>query len=461
MSSRTRPTQSRSEKRTKRRSSVADRAAAKPLTLGEFSAALARLARWEARPFIAVAVSGGADSLALAILADRWARERGGEICAVTVDHRLRPESGAEISRLNGWLSARAIRHEILNWSGEKPASGIQEAARTARYVLLDNWCGAHGCLHMLTAHHREDQAETYLIRCRARSGANGLAGMSAIRELVNCRVLRPLLGVAKARLEAFLDAERQPFITDPSNRNPVFERSRLRSEGVLPLGAELDTLLSKMRTLACGRRVNESRRHGLLARAVILHPAGFAVLDPTLLSRAPCDVAEGVIAAVVSTIGGKLYPPRRERIARLRGMLGGGPLRHAHTLGGCILIPWRGRILALRELAAAATPVTLGPGECCSWDQRYSLALATAAKERSTVGYLGPAGVVGLHRRFEEPASCQLPRVIYPTLPAIWDKRGLAAVPSLGYQREHGMVIPEVRFHPSNPLTRAGFTVV
>jgi tRNA(Ile)-lysidine synthase len=427
--------------------------------MAEFSAALARLAQWEVCPFIAVAVSGGADSLALAILADRWARERGGEICAVTVDHRLRPESGAEISRLNDWLSARAIRHEILTWSGKKPTSGVQEAARTARYALLDKWCGAHGCLHLLTAHHREDQAETYLIRYRARSGANGLAGMSAIRELANCRVIRPLLGVAKARLEAFLDAERQPFITDPSNRNPIFERSRLRSEGALPLGAELDALLSQMRTLACGRRLSESMRHSLLARAVFLHPAGFAVLDPTLLNGAPCDVLEGTIAAVVSTIGGKLYPPRRERVARLRRMLA-APLRHAYTLSGCVLMPWRGRILALRELAAAAAPVTLAPGECCSWDQRYSLSLATAAKGRSTVGYLGLAGVVGLHRLLQQ-TSCRLPRLIYPTLPAFWDDRGVAAVPNLGYRREAGMVLPEIRFQPTNPLTRAGFTVV
>jgi len=97
-----------------------------PITSAEFASALAPLARFETCPFLAVAVSGGADSLALAILADRWARERGGSICAVTVDHRLRPESGAEVRRLHGWLSARAIRHEILVWSRDKPTSRIQ-----------------------------------------------------------------------------------------------------------------------------------------------------------------------------------------------------------------------------------------------------------------------------------------------------------------------------------------------
>ena len=93
----------------------------KPFTLDEFTASLAALAPFESRPFLTVAVSGGPDSLALAILADRWARERGGRVCAVTVDHRLRRESGREIRLLHGWLSARSIRHEILAWSGDKP----------------------------------------------------------------------------------------------------------------------------------------------------------------------------------------------------------------------------------------------------------------------------------------------------------------------------------------------------
>ena len=146
--------------------------AATPLSLGEFTASLASIAQFESAPFLAVAVSGGPDSLALAILADRWARETGGQICALTVDHQLRPESGDETRRLAAWLSARAIRHEILVWTGEKPRTGIEEAARFARYRLLGGWCRDHACLHLLTGHHRDDQIETHLIRRRAHSGA-------------------------------------------------------------------------------------------------------------------------------------------------------------------------------------------------------------------------------------------------------------------------------------------------
>ena len=449
-----------SGRRTRRRSLVADlEDPAKTLTLADFTASLTPLARFETRPFLAVAVSGGPDSLALAILASRWAREREGEIFALTVDHRLRAESSAEIRLLHGWLEARAIRHEILDWSADKPESGIQKAAREARYALLGEWCREHGCLHLLTAHQREDQVETHLMRRRAGSGADGLSGMSAIREFADCRILRPLLGVAKARLAALLDAERQPFVTDPSNRDPKFERSRLRGPGALPVGADFATLLSGIAKLGRERRARERERDQLLAQTVILHPAGFAVFDPNL-ARAPSDIAERALQAIVTVVGGTPYPVRRRQVAHLRSLLAGAACR-GHTLGGCRFIHWRHRILVLRELAVAAGPVLLTPGTRILWDRRFSVVLPATATRAVAIGYLSSSGVVALNHHRPEPRRRRLPRFIYPILPAAWDKEGVVAVPHLGYQRERDAALPEFSFRPDNPLTRAGFTVV
>jgi tRNA(Ile)-lysidine synthase len=200
-----------------------------PFAVEELAAVLAAIGGFESRPAVAVAVSGGPDSLALTLLADRWARRRGGVAWGLTVDHGLRPESAAEARIVAAWLAARGIPHETLVWQGAKPASGIQEAAREARYRLLSEWCRARGILHLFTAHHREDQVETYLIRRRAGSGPDGLAAMSAVRELSGCRLVRPLLAVPRGRLAALLAAEGQPFLRDPSNANPAFERARLR----------------------------------------------------------------------------------------------------------------------------------------------------------------------------------------------------------------------------------------
>ncbi len=437
------------------------RSAAKPLSLGEFAASLFSLANFEDTPFLAVGVSGGSDSLALAILADRWARERGGQICAVTVDHRLRPESGDEIRRLAGWLSARAIRHEILVWAGEKPRTGIQEAARLARYRLLGGWCHDHACLHLLTGHHRDDQIETHLIRHRAHSGLEGLAGMSAIRELADCRLLRPLLGVARDRLLAFLEAERQPFISDPSNLDPAFERSRLRRGDSARAGKEGSSrLLGEIRGLGDTRAAHEHERNALLAQYVSLHPAGFALLDPAMIPETRPETTERLLSAVTAAIGGASYPPRRERIARLRAVLGEAA-RRGHTVGGCRFIRSRERILVMRELAKAAPPVRLCPGEQFIWDRRFEIMTPWADGGPFTIGYLGLPETPRLDRRTQQLWRAWLPRLLLPILPGVWDEKGIAAVPHLGYRREGVVDLPQIVFRPVTPLTQAGFAVV
>ena len=433
--------------------------AATPLSLGEFTASLASIARFESSPFLAVAVSGGPDSLALAILADRWAREKGGAICALTVDHRLRPESGDEVRRLGAWLSARAIHHEVLVWTGEKPRTGIQEAARFARYRLLGGWCRDHACLHLLTGHHRDDQIETHLIRRRAHSGPDGLAGMSAIRELADCRLLRPLLGVPSNRLLAFLEAERQPFMRDPSNLDPAFERSRLRQRDSAPAGNS--GLLGEIRDLGRTRAAHEQERDPHLARFVSLHSAGFALLDPALMPDTLPEMAERVLSAVTAAIGGGSYPPRRAQIARLLANMGEAA-RRGHTVGGCRFIRWRQRILVLRELAKAAPPVRhLRPGERIVWDRRFEIMTPQADGGPFTIGYLGLPETPSLDRRTPHLRRASLPRLLLSILPGVWDEKGIAAVPHLGYRREGVVGLPQIVFRPVNPLTQAGFAVV
>jgi len=429
------------------------------LTVAELAAALDAIGGFEARPPIAVAVSGGPDSLALVLLAEKWARRRGGHAWALTVDHGLRPESAAEARTLAGWLAARAIPHEILMWTGDKPASGIQEAARDARYQLMAEWCRAHGCLHLLAAHQREDQVETHLIRRRAGSGVDGLAGMSAVRELADCRLVRPLLSVPRARLLALLTDEGQPFLRDPSNQNPAFERARLRAAPEASAGANGDALVAELRTYGRQRIGRERILDALIAGSVALHPAGFGVLDMAAIARADRETAGRLLGRVAAAIGSARYPARRARLARLRGGLVTEPDR-ARTLGGCRFVPWRGRLLVLRELAAANAPVRVEPGARLLWDRRFAADLAAAAPNGFVLGYLGQSGRA-LPERPVGDHDGNLPRLLHPVLLALWDDKGLAAVPHLGYRRPGVEVLPQVSFRPANPLTSAGFTVV
>jgi tRNA(Ile)-lysidine synthase len=429
------------------------RAAAVPFTLAELDAKLSAIGGFERRPLIAVATSGGPDSLALAILADRWARGCDGRMSALIVDHRLRPESTAEAATVAAWLAARGIDRTILTWDGDKPAAGIQEVAREARYELLSEWCVARGCLHLLTAHHREDQAETYWIRRRAGSGVDGLAGMSAVRDLKGLRLVRPLLAVAKARLAATLNDEGQGYLSDPSNRDPTFERSRLRMEK----GESTDAALVEVAMNAKVRIERERSVAALLARASSLHPAGFALLDAAPIIAAG-ELGVRALGRLAVTIGGARYPLRRDRLARLCTALSGTPAR-PRTLGGCRFVPWRGRWLVLRETARAAPPMPVGPGSTIVWDRRFTASLLPGA-EPATLSYLGANGVTEL-RATGASRDTALPRLAHPALPAIRDAAGVVAVPHLDYRRSTGWILPTLRFCPASPLTGAGFQIV
>ena len=191
-----------------------------PLSDAEMGGLMAGLGPLEGEPHIAVAVSGGADSLALTLLCKSWVDMRKGTVSALSVDHGLREGSTDEIKQLGKWLVARGIEHIALPWIGNKPRTGLQAAARIARYDLLENWCLKNDVLHLLLGHHQDDQAETFLLRLAHSSGIDGLAGMAGIIEKSHVRLLRPFLTTPKDRLCATLKAASQPWLEDPSNKN-------------------------------------------------------------------------------------------------------------------------------------------------------------------------------------------------------------------------------------------------
>jgi tRNA(Ile)-lysidine synthase len=196
-----------------------------------------------ALPAVVLAVSGGPDSTALMWLAARWraARETGPELIAVTVDHALRKESAAEARTVAELARRLGIAHRTLRWRGAKPKTGLPQAARNARYRLLAEAARKAGAAAILTAHTRDDQAETVLIRMSRGSGLTGLAGMARVSPVpagrAAVRLIRPFLGIPKSRLIATLAAAHMPFADDPTNRDPRFTRARLR--GLMPRLAE------------------------------------------------------------------------------------------------------------------------------------------------------------------------------------------------------------------------------
>jgi tRNA(Ile)-lysidine synthase len=188
-------------------------------------------------PVLVLAVSGGPDSTALMVLAARWrdTLKAKPKLIAVTVDHGLRKESKREAAAVARLARKLKITHRTLRWSGRKPATGLQEAGRAARYRLLRQAARKANAAHILTAHTLDDQAETVLIRMSRGSGLTGLGAMTRLSALPEggedaITLVRPLLDIPKARLVATLRAAEIPYADDPSNRDPRFTRTRLRA---------------------------------------------------------------------------------------------------------------------------------------------------------------------------------------------------------------------------------------
>lgn len=314
----------------------------------EFAGLMAPFEPFESQPVLAVAVSGGRDSLALALLARDWAAARNGRVLALIVDHGLRPQSGAEARATLGRLGGLGIAGEILSWGGPKPATGLQEAARDARYRLLFETCRRHGILHLLVAHHAGDQAETIAMRAARRSGPDGLAGMAAIVEHRDARLLRPLLGVARDRLTATLQGRAVGWIDDPSNDDRRFERVRVRQDGS-PLAAATND------RVAGTRAVRDRDLAAWALEALEVGPEGEVGLDHVLVSRLDREIAARLLSRVVQAIGGGDYPPRRDRLERAAARLSQGAVRgksgkgQDFTLSGCRLM--------LRQLSGSRRP--------------------------------------------------------------------------------------------------------
>ena len=435
-----------------------------------FAALMAPLGPFEPAPRMAVAVSGGSDSLALCLLADRWARARGGTVFALTVDHRLRPESGAEAVQVRRWLSARAISHRTLRWEGSRPVSGIQEEARAARLALLVGWCRQARVLHLLLAHQQEDQAETVLQRLVHGSGIDGLAAMAPVRLAMEpagngVRLLRPLLPVSRDALMATLALWEQPWIDDPSNRDARHARPRLGA-ALAQLGAE-GLSAARLATLATraadDRAALDALCTELLAQCAHPAPAGFVTLDRSALLRAPPALALRALGRAVTTVSGAPFPPRSDRLERLVHRLLGDRVKAA-TLGGCRVVPQgNGRLLVCREPRAASDVRTVEPGESAFWDRRFVVSLGPSAGAGPfLVRRLGTDGLAharAMARAAGAPLSTDgVPAPARPALPALFDLDGPLAAPHLNFRRtshrnEGAAAGFAASFRPARPL--------
>lgn len=350
---------------------------------------MGRLGPWGPAPRLGVGVSGGADSLALVLLADRWARTRGGSVHALIVDHGLRPAAAAEAAQTRAALTARRIAADIIALGLGRATA---ERARAARLAALEAACARRGLLHLLLGQHRLDQAETCVIRALDGSGAAGLAGMAPLRHGRAVRVLRPMLGLPPVALRGFVAAAGLVAVNDPSNSDPRATRARIRGlradrDGD---GAATCALVAAATARGAARGQAEAAIAAWLGCNAAIRPEGFALLPPG-------PWPEAALGRLMRAIGGLDYAPS--------GLAALAAAPRPVTRAGVRLMS-AGRLgpgwMLVREAAAAALPAMAGT----VWNRVWRVRGAWPAG--ATIGALG------------QEAGTDLPAAIRHVLPAV-----------------------------------------
>ncbi|MGY6411076.1 MAG: tRNA lysidine(34) synthetase TilS [Alkalilacustris sp.] len=376
---------------------------------------------------LGVAVSGGGDSVALLLLLADWAGARGVVLEAATVDHGLRPGSGAEAEGVAVLCARLGVAHSILRWEEGTAARGnLQDAARRARLGLLAGWAGARSLGAVALGHTRDDQAETVLMRLARGAGVDGLSAMAVVRRDRGVTWLRPLLALERATLRRMLRARGVPWVEDPSNADPRFLRVRTRRvlEALAPLGIDAAGLAATAERMAQARAALGAAAARAAARLMRVEAAGDVVVDLAPFLLLPAETQARLLGGTLRWVGAAEYPPRRAALERALGRIAAGA---DTTLGGCVLRPRAGVLRIGREWRAVRGRVS----PCAArFDGRW---LLHAPEGCTTLGlHVAPLGPGGL-------AACPnwratgSPRAALAAGPAVWAGPSLVAAPLAG----------------------------
>lgn len=418
---------------------------------------------------LALAVSGGGDSMAMLALAHDWARVFGVGLWVVTVDHGLRAESGAEAAMVAGECARLGRPHAVLRWHWDGKGN-LQDAARRARLDLIDRWRGGIG--HVLFAHTRDDVAETFLMRLARGSGVEGLSAMaerrvvrptpgrrdaipadditatapvpvpSPERQVADAPgfvLVRPLLQVTRADLRHYIDTLKVPHVDDPSNDDPRFDRVRAR-RALATLGIGADEIAATAQRLGRAAEALWARAAEVAKAVVRQTPHGTLEIDRDGFAAVERDTQLRLLAGALQWIAGQPYRPRAQALEAVldRALAGGGG-----TLHGAEVRVNRAAIEVFREYAAVAELVTpAGAGHL--WDGRWCL--DGPSLDGMEVRALGEQGWQQLPRDDAPDARSSAPAFhIAKALPAVFDGERLVACPVPGFG-------PDLRFDLAPP---------
>ncbi|MBE6448182.1 MAG: tRNA lysidine(34) synthetase TilS [Alphaproteobacteria bacterium] len=297
---------------------------------------------------IAAGVSGGADSLALVLRL----KDCGAKVVALTVDHGLRPSSAKEAEYVAELMKKNEIEHHVLTWEGEKPLTGIEAAARKARYALLFAWCKEHGIKYLAVGHHRRDQAETFLLRLQRGSGLFGLCGMAMFSRQDDMVVVRPQLYDDPDDLRKYLQEKNVDWVEDESNLCDDFQRVRIRkflSELEAKIGISEKRLANTALVLQRTRNYFEEEVEKRIKNHVRQWGDRVFSFSAKVISDWHAEIVYRFLAELLCRCGRRPYAPEAEELLRLIDCLKNSAFKGC-TLNGCEIFVAQKRLWVVPE---------------------------------------------------------------------------------------------------------------
>ncbi len=316
---------------------------------------------------VAVGISGGADSLFLALMLKKWAIATGHELVALTVNHNLRPEAMDEAKHVSVQMKKYGIEHHILTYDGQWQNSRIEEQAREIRYQLLQDFCSSHGIKYLCLAHHASDQAETFFARLARGSGVDGLSAIRPVSKRGELTLIRPLLQMDKKDILDTLGVWGETWAEDPMNKDTAFERVRWRSrlDDFQQMGLSQNVIGLSAKRLNRAREALSFFTDTFIRHFVQIDNRGFAVVDLKAYRSQPDEIKLRILSRLLTMIGQPNIPVSMESLEQILNLP-----RRRMTLGWCHIIVCKNKIFIAKEHARQEPPKNIPANVWTTWDR-------------------------------------------------------------------------------------------
>ena len=420
----------------------------------EFSVVLKNNFVFENKPHFGLCLSGGPDSLALFILVKKWITLNSGKLTVFHFNHNLRKESLSQAEELKLYLKKKNVDCLVFNWKRKKNESQSMNNARKKRYEQIINFCEKLKIFHLLTAHHFDDNLETFLMRSKRENTTLGLSSIPKMTMIGNVQVLRPLLDFKKERLIATCIHHKAQWLDDSNNLNFKYERPRIRMEIQEQTIHDRQKMQADFKNARIKNQKIEEKLNEFFLENVTFSDYGLLKINKLSLKLMNKNLAIEILKKTLTTISGKIFSAKRLSIERILINLNSME-SFKQTLHSCIISVTPEIITIFKEVnfKNKKKKLFILKGQECLWDDRFIL---ISKNSDAKCEFIDPIKWYLIKKKVLSPKN----KISFPillTLPLIKVKNKYI-IPFFTDHEEMAKYGVEFYFYPKVPLSRKNF---